>query len=571
MKGLRISATITEYGKARILNAEKGERLKEVLDREGISYSLPCAGKARCGKCKVRFLKGAPTPDVYEEAFLTEKESADGVRLLCRCIIYEDCEIELLEQTSDKDMEIEALGEKGNSTGNAGLDEHAGIVDGWSHEVNSPNRYGIAVDLGTTTIVAALIRESGDSAGEGLAGTAECGNDQTGLGNYQLIRTASCVNSQRKYGSDVISRIAAAEDNNILKELSALAISDIESMIKELTSAEGLSITGDDPDLKAITIAGNTTMLNLLAGRDVSGLGKYPYTSDFLDLEQIPSERILPNIQGIQLTLLPGISGFVGADIVAGLFTLDLESEEKFFFLDLGTNGEMAFYDGETLNVTSTAAGPVFEAGGISSGVPSIPGAISHVKINESDHPVSYETIGGKTPIGICGTGVMEIVSELARTGLIDETGLLTEEYFDEGFPLTEDGSIRFTQQDIRNVQLAKAAIYTGAKALLQGKVPDRVYIAGGFGSNISQENISGLRMFPPEFDGKIEAVGNSALKGAALFTKRTLAGQKAQKEAEGKLDLITGKAKVIQLAELDGFDEEYIDAMNFGAREDNL
>ncbi len=551
MKALQIFVTITEYENSHTISAEKGERLKAILDREGIKYDLPCGGGARCGRCKVRFLKGAPLPDVYEEVFLSEKEAEDGVRLLCRSIVYEDCEVELLNETLDQDMEIESMPTDFGTT-----ESSRPQIDGWSHEVNEPGGYGIAIDLGTTTVAAALIRATEKKSRDAFSSSGQ---------DYQLIRTASCVNSQRKYGADVISRIAAAEDKSVLQDLSALAVSDIESLVKELTAAEGISYTGENPDLKAITIAGNTTMMNLLAGRGVSGLGKYPYTSEYLGREWMLSDIILPNIPDIKLTLLPGISGFVGADIVAGLFAMDLESEEKFFFLDLGTNGEMAFYDGENLNVTSTAAGPVFEAGGISAGVASVPGAISHVKIEGSDHHVTYETIGGKAPIGICGTGVMEAVSELVRTGLIDETGLLTEKYFEEGFPITEDGKIRFTQTDVRNVQLAKAAILTGAKALLQEKQPDRVYIAGGFGSQISQENVLNLRMFPGAFDGKIVAVGNSALKGAALYTAQVLRGWEAEADAVRKLDLITEGARVTQLAQLDSFDEDYINAMNFG------
>ena len=239
-------------------------------------------------------------------------------------------------------------------------------------------------------------------------------------------------------------------------------------------------------------------------------------------------------------------------------------SLEKFFFLDLGTNGEMAFYDGKDLKVTSTAAGPVFEAGGINCGVASIPGAIDHVKIEGADHRVTISTIGGAEPIGICGTGVMEAVSELVRTGLVDETGLLADEYFDKGFPLTKDGRIMLTQQDIRNVQLAKAAIYTGAKALLEGEVPDKVYISGGFGSKISQENVEELQMFPKDFNGKIIAVGNSALKGAAEYTACVLSGWESEADAAAGLDLITEKAQLTELATMDSFDEDYINAMNF-------
>ncbi len=544
MKAFPISVTINEYGKKIRAKAQKGERLKEILLREGVSFSLPCEGMARCGKCRVRFYGGAPIPSVYEEAFLTEKEVSEGLRLLCRCVVYEDCEVEVF-----RDSEYMAIE----------------TIESSAKEINLPGAYGIAVDLGTTTIAAALIRK------DAWHTSKEADAHKRGTPGYQVLRTASCINSQRKYGADVISRISAAEDSSVLKELSSLAASDIESLIKELTAAEGISFEGKDADLKAITIAGNTTMLNLLACRDVSGLGRYPYKSDYLSLERMSSDIILPNIPDIKLMLLPGISGFVGSDIVAGLFALDPESEEKFFFLDLGTNGEMAFYDGEELRVTSTAAGPVFEAGGISKGAASVPGAISHVKIDGTDHHVSYETIGNKPPMGICGTGVMEMVSELAAKGIIDETGLLSQEYFEEGFPITEDGRIRFTQQDIRNVQLAKAAVLTGAKALLQGKVPDKVYIAGGFGTNIRDENITKLKMFPKEFDGKISAVGNLALKGTALFTAAVLGGWEEETDAVRKLDLITKAAKLTELATMDSFDEDYIDAMNFEMDQEDL
>ena len=535
MRAVQISVTINEYGNKLSVSATKGERLKEVLAGAGVKYSLPCGGGARCGRCKVKFLKGAPIPGMYEEVFLTDEEVDEGIRLLCRAVVYEDCEVELLDNTSDDGMTAETLGE------DADLDI---MENGWSHETNAPDGYGIAVDLGTTTIAAALIQGTRDG--------------------FKVLRTASCVNSQRKYGTDVISRIAAAEDTAVSSDLRILAVTDIENLVKELTEAEGISYLGDEPDLKAITITGNTTMLQLLAGRDVSSLGQYPYNVDYIGLEWMLSDLMLDNIPDISLTILPGISAFVGADIVAGLFTLDLKSEEKFFFLDLGTNGEMAFYDGENLRVTSTAAGPVFEAGGISCGTASIPGAINHVRIDDNDHHVTIETIGDAEPIGICGTGVMETVSELVRTGLVDETGLLTEEYFDEGFPLTSDGRIRFTQKDIRNVQLAKAAVLTGAKALLAKDEPDKVYIAGGFGSNITQENIEDLRMFPEEFNGKIVAVGNAALRGAASYTACVLAGWESETDANAKMDLITEKAELTELAALDSFDEDYIDAMNF-------
>ncbi len=534
MKAKEITVTINEYGKSQTVKAQKGERLKAVLDRAGVKYALPCGGRAGCGRCRIKFLKGAPIPGSYEEMFLTDEETEEGIRILCRTVVYEDCEIELRGNITEQDMIVE-VDLKGENRGTDGAS-----TDG------TPGAYGIAIDLGTTTIAAALIQNTADG--------------------YRVVGTSSCVNSQRKYGADVISRISAAEDAGIRQALRNTVVTDIENLIKELTTSHNITYLGKSPDLKAITITGNTTMLYLLEERDTKSLGKYPYTAEYLDKEWMLSDIMLDDIPDIGLTVLPGISAFVGADIVAGLFTLELNREEKFFFLDLGTNGEMAFYDGENLKVTSTAAGPVFEAGGISCGVASVPGAICHVRINGTgqNRRVIIDTIGGAEPIGICGTGVMEAVSELVRTGLADETGLLTEEYFDEGFPLTDDGRIRLTQSDIRNVQLAKAAIYTGAKALLDGKIPDKVYISGGFGSKISQENVEELHMFPREFDGKIIAIGNSALKGAAEYTACVLSGWEAEADASAKLDLITDMAQLTELATMDGFDEDYIAAMNF-------
>ena len=557
MKAKEITVTINEYGKQHAVAATKGERLKAILDRAGIVYSLPCAGAGRCGRCRIKFLKGAPIPGSFEERFLTDEETEEGIRILCRTVVYEDCEVKLLE--SAKEHDISALTLDDEPVSYPGNPDRTSNPDRPSapDRTSNPDRiagpdgemtgsYGIAIDLGTTTIAAGLVSTAPDDPG------------------YKVLQTASCINSQRRYGGDVISRISAAENEETREALRRTVVTDIENLIKELATAGNITYTGQNPDLKAITITGNTTMLYLLAGNDPKSLGSYPYIAEHLGKEWMLSDIILDNIPDISLTILPGISAFVGADIVAGLFTLELTDDEKFFFLDLGTNGEMAFYDGEKLRVTSAAAGPVFEAGGISCGTASIPGAIDHITIDETDHHVAIHTIGDAQPIGICGTGVMEITSELVKHHIADETGLLTDEYFDEGFPLTKDGKIRFTQQDIRNVQLAKAAIYTGAKTLLNGDIPDKVYISGGFGSKISPENVEELRMFPREFDGKIVAIGNSALKGAAQYTACVLLGWDKETDATAKLDLITESALLTELATADGFDEDYIAAMNF-------
>ncbi len=527
MEQAKITVRIIQYEKEIILKAEKGTKLSEILRKEGISHSYPCGGNARCGKCRVLFKSGAPAANSFDKRLLSAHEIELGVRLSCRAVLNDDCTLDV----SDGEREMDILGtDKENG-------EEIKDLAGY----DMADFYGIAIDLGTTTIASALIVKTGEET--------------------RIVKSVSRVNHQRSYGSDVISRISAAEDSKAFEDMKKLVREDISGLIKELMPA-------GCENLKTITIAGNTTMLHLLTGKDVSGLGRYPYTPVSLELEKMWADSLFEGCGDAVVTLLPGISAFVGADIVAGLFSLDINGNEKIFFLDLGTNGEMAFYDGKRFRVASAAAGPVFEAGGISCGVPSISGAISHVSITAGHDfkavKTTYETIGKKPPVGICGTGVLELVSELARCGLIDETGLLRDEYFEEGFPVTGDRAIRVTEDDIRSVQMGKAAIFTAVKALLEEDLPDRIYIAGGFGSSVEAAKISNLKMFPSEFSGKMVSVGNASLKGAADFTAAALSGEDKEKEAVNRLKGILEKATVKSLSELDGFDEDYIDAMNF-------
>ncbi len=533
MKSNSALIIVNEYGKKTNLTGPRGKLLSVFLDQNGIETERPCGGNGRCGKCRVRYLDGAPSPNSFDERFLTEKELKEGVRLLCKSVIWDNCEIEIIKP--EKDMTIEGTEASDSDISFASKD---------------PERhFAIAVDLGTTTIAASLVAGIGDKSA--------------------VLRSTSCVNHQRRYGSDVISRVSAADDMAALKEMSDIVVSDTEKLMDELLlpEKENGRLVGR---LEHIVIAGNTTMMNLLFGRDVSWLGRFPYTAPEggLQLKEIPAETLFKGFKGALLTALPGISAFVGADIVSGIYFLKSSDMDlgKALFVDLGTNGEMASFDGGNITVTSTAAGPVFEAGGITCGVPSVPGAISHVKLHDRDGKITAtcDTIGDKAPIGLCGTGVLELVSEMVRSGLVDETGLLADPYFDSGFPVTEDGKIMLTQQDVRNLQLGKAAIRTGAEALLRGNAIDRLYLAGGFGSHIDMDNVKNLRMFPEDFDGKIIPVGNTSLKGAISLAKKALNGKAALERAKDALKEIVESARVINLATLDEFDEKYFEAMNF-------
>lgn len=546
-----ITVQVIAYNNKHVLSAEPGIPLTSLLDREHIPYTLFCGGGAICGRCKVKFLDGAPRINSHDEARMSKEELQAGYRLLCKCILDQDCAVELGNTSADPHMNILTMDRQGIGDNEGAGPENLRSMENGPGAAVSPAKYGVAVDLGTTTIAAVLIK---------LLPESSYAFGKKDVEPYEVIQTASCINRQRKYGADVISRIAAAEDPASAEDMRQLIIEDIEKLITE----DLLSVFPDEACLSAVTIAGNTTMLHLLRGYDVSGLGKYPYTPYSIDMEKTDSAEIFDNIRNVPVVLFPGVSAFVGADIVAGLYSLESKLSEKCFFLDLGTNGEMAYYDGKSLKVTSAAAGPVFEAGGISCGTASVPGAICHVMIDENTHRPRIQTIGDAAPTGICGSGVLEATSELVRCGIIDATGLLADKFFDEGFPLTEDNTIRFTQQDIRNVQLAKAAILTGIKMLLGGAVPDRIYIAGGFGSSLNTEKIEKLRMFPEGFGGKIVAAGNTALKGATLYTAAVLSGAGAEEKAAARLKQIRETAQAVELSAIDSFDETYLEAMNF-------
>ncbi|MCR5671273.1 MAG: ASKHA domain-containing protein [Butyrivibrio sp.] len=518
-----------------------GALLRDSVLSEGTGFSMPCGGNARCGNCRVKFLEGAPKPNSFDLRFLGEKELQQGVRLLCRCVPEDDCVV---------DATCKAGAAQPRET--LGLEEIEGKRD--EADIGGFERFGIAVDIGTTTIAGALVGING--------------KDDTAL-----IRKTSVANHQKIFGADVISRIAAAEEGHT-KELQRLVLEDIKNLVQELAegSAESLHI-------EVVAVSGNTTMENLLLGMDVKGLGHYPYEAKSLDLEVRSLPDLFKNagvtfipaeLKSARIVMFPGFSAFVGGDIVSGIYGLELSKENGTLLLDLGTNGEMAFIRDDGIEVTSTAAGPVFEAGGISCGVPSVAGAVCSVTLGD-DRSVSYEVIGGEKSgaiPGICGTGVMEAVSEMVGHGIVDETGLLMDDYFEEGFEIVgasgKEDAIRITQHDVRNVQLGKAAIYSGAEALLQGQIPDRVMIAGGFGSRVNIEKVKNLRMFPESFDDKIVAVGNASLVGAVKYVKAALLGMRAEFSAIEELMDIKDAGRTVELAVAHAFSDNYMDAMNF-------
>ena len=392
---------------------------------------------------------------------------------------------------------------------------------------------GIAVDIGTTTLVFALYE----------------------LKEGRHIATYSLPNSQRTLGADVITRIKNAMQGKY-QQLHDTIIKDIHAGITHILK----NANGKKSDVAHMVITGNTTMLHIINELPIDSLGVAPFTPVDINKREIYLS-FLPNCN---VVTLPCISAFIGADVVTGIVCAsDLSAKEKtpadtWVLVDLGTNGEICLKYNNTLWVSATAAGPAFEAGNISHGVAAIPGAITSIDLAHPIKMIDYETINNEPAIGICGTGVIEITAELIAHHMVDETGRLDPRYHGvvEIAP-----QISFTQGDIREVQLAKSAIRTGIDILLKsaGCEPDEVqsvYLAGGFSSRLILKHVLALGMFPAEFEGKIATVGNTALGGAVMTLLSSV------KEAE--MELILSNTTEVNLATHPLFNDLFASYISF-------
>ena len=455
---------------------DKQHSLLEQLQKQGVYIPADCGGIGRCGKCRVQFLSDAPKACEEDEEIFSPEQIADGWRLACKA--FPEGEFEIVWEQSEDEMEVASDFSDGSeaASGNGRtLDAAEAATAG--QKAAEPVA---AVDIGTTTLAVSLVDR------------ASC----------KVVDTKTSVNHQRVFGADVISRIQASMDGK-KEELKASIRKDLDGLIAAL---------GEKMDEIPVIISGNTTMEHLFLGLPCDTLGVAPYTPVDISLHE----------EG-NFLMLPGISTYVGADIVSGIIACGMDQrEEDSMLIDLGTNGEMAIGNKDRIISASTAAGPAFEGGNISCGVAGVPGAISSVDIAE-DGSVQIGTIGGKDPIGLCGTGVLEVVYEMLKAEYMDETGLLDDEYVDDGFPLSDD--VVFTDQDVREVQLAKSAIRAGAETLMEeyGVGYDDIsalYLAGGFGQKINLQKAAGIGLLPEELLDRTKAVGNSSLAGAVMIAR---------------------------------------------------
>ena len=464
------------------------EPFLSILRREKIYFPLYCGGRGTCGKCRIRITEGSLPITTEDRQFFSEDELKAGYRLGCRAVITASCAINFEEIQREDGFYVppvqhaEALVREPIQRQNTA--EAYGLKPDKDSRMPDKVSLSIAVDIGSTTLVMALVHT--DSG--------------------KIVTEYRGLNHQRSYGTDVMARIKAAVEDGIV------------SLLKSA-----------DAPIEQIVIAGNTTMLHLLRGYDCRGLSAWPFQPVNLDFEELSTAELLGEsplvenclLKQTKVTLLAGISAFVGADITAGLWGCGIAGNEKpRLFLDLGTNAEMAVGNKEGMLVSSAAAGPAFEGGQLSCGTGSIPGAVRDVRIQYG--LVRYETIGRKPPVGICGSGLVSAISEMRKSRMMDNTGRLSPRYASGGLEIIP-GKIVITQADIREYQKARAAIRAGLEILVENagyrmEEIEALELAGGFGSQLDIAKAAGAGLIPEELAERVHILGNAVIAGLCMY-----------------------------------------------------
>ena len=489
------------------------ETLLETLRRGGIQLSAPCGGGGKCGKCRVELQQ-----DGRRESVLACQYRAEG-----DCTVY-----------------VPALA--GGSICTEGQERTLSFTPGRSG-------LGAAVDIGTTTVAVRLYD----------------------LADGSLLGTVSAWNAQAAFGADVISRCQYVMEHEDGLALLRDGIRDqIFSMVGGLIRAASREESG----LSELYIAGNTVMEHIFMGLSPVGLAMAPFRA-----ESLFTGGKAQLVRGVKTWAAPCAAAYVGGDIMAGLLSTGLwQKPGVSLFLDVGTNGEMALGGREGFVCCAVASGPAFEGAGIRCGMASTPGAVSDVRWDGAEPELTV--IGGGEAKGLCGSGLIKLLALLLEKGLVDETGwLLPPEEAPAGYEkwLSEDengngcfhlsSAVFLSAADVRQLQLAKAAVAAGIQVLLEeagltaGEI-DRVYLAGGFGTHLDPQAAAAIGMLPEELAGKTVSVGNSALAGAAMAL---LDGQ-----SRAAMDEIQKQCKYIELSGDSRFNRAFPQHMMF-CEEDKL
>ena len=591
-----------EFGEIKEIIANNNDNLLNILKINNFNIQNSCSGKGKCGKCRVKVINKNISCSSQDLKYISKEKLEEGYRLSCTLKV--NCDLEIIIPQNNEDMEVFVESSKHNlevnpiiqvdkvSIDKPSLKDQRSIykrlkdsinIDNLEIDINYLNDvenilkdkdynvslvtyknklldikekdelnnvFGLAIDIGTTTIAMYIMN----------------------LATGEEVDVVSQVNRQRNYGTDIISRINfTIENNEGLRILQRCIVTQLNDMIQILCENNDIKYE----NIYNAVIAGNTTIIHLLLGLSCKNIAIAPHIPITTEEINIHADELNITINGI-ITIMPGIASYVGSDITAGIISSNMINNDRYsLLLDLGTNGEMVVGNNNKIISCSTAAGPAFEGANIKHGIGGVKGAIFKVDLGKNK---IYETIGNSRPIGICGSGVLDSVSQLLKYNIIDETGKLYDKDKINNYRLklklgnnnqkefilaqSDDKEfISITQRDIREVQLAKAAIRAGINILLDeaNLQPDDIehlYIGGGFGNFMNVESCLKIGMIPKELKGKIISIGNCAGLGA----KKYLLSQNIRKVANE----ITNKTIYIELSKRQDFQEYFIDCIPF-------
>lgn len=624
---------ITFYPDNKAIEVEKGKNILSAAISAGVYINSSCGRDGVCGRCKVILKKGSALTQPSGRISLEERRR--GVYLACLTTVQGDLEVEippesrmLFERLPAEELDLRLKGlyaqaEKVELTGPGEneafkhsplstklylelpvpslsdsisdlerlyreikrIQPGAIIQTGLSNirrlgELLRSSGWKVTVTLGkrngTTEIV---LIEPGDTSLKNFGfafdiGTTTVSGQLVDLNSKQVLGTKATYNKQASFGSDVITRIIYAQEGPGLEKLHHALIDSMNDLIQELIREHSVDLN----DVNCLLCAGNTTMIHLLLRVDPAYIRREPYvpTANFVPVIRAAEAGIKINPRGL-LACVPGVSSYVGGDTTAGVLSSGLYKEEgQSILIDIGTNGEIALGNKDFIVACAASAGPAFEGSGVSCGLRASTGAIQKIKINPKGCTVTYSTIGGAKPRGICGSGYIDLIAELLSAGLIDKAGKIIAqdaERVREGesgrefvveFKKESDSSrdISITEADIENLKRAKAAIYSAAASLIRHMNMDfsdikKVFIAGGFGAYLDIENAIKIGLLPDLSDrSRYIFIGNSSLAGS----RAALLSYEAMAEAE----LIAGKITYFELSTDAGYMDEYMAALFF-------
>jgi uncharacterized 2Fe-2S/4Fe-4S cluster protein (DUF4445 family) len=595
----------------------RGTRILDAIREIGLNIRSECGGRGACGKCRVIVQESSSFSEItdVERELLSSSDLKSGYRLACQCSVFRDATVcipdesrvitrKLLIEGDEKPVAVEPAirkvfiripeptlldlrsdvqrlqdaVKKIYGMGVTDIDHHLlrklpkilrdanwkATVTVWDEREiiaiqkgdTSEKAYGIAVDIGTSNVVCYLIN----------------------LIDGELLAIESVGNPQAMYGEDIISRISyASKSDASLHKLQKLVINCLNSIISDVCRKNAIK----PEHVYELTVVGNTAMHHIFLGLEPKYLGFSPHvpveTRPTNEKARALSLNVLP---AANVHVLPVIAGFVGGDAVGDIISTRIyESDEPSMVLDVGTNAEVIIGDDHGLMACSCASGPAFEGARIRCGMKATIGAIEKLQIEPTRCEVSYETIGNAKPMGLCGSAIIDVVANLLKNRIIDRNGKFMDS------PLTPrlktvGGEKRFhlvskkkgathdifiTQKDIREVQLAKAAIYTGCHTLVKKKNLERkdikkLFVAGAFGNYLNLENSKIIGLLPDVPTELITLVGNAAGAGARM----TLLSKRQRQIAAS----INRKVDYVELALEPDFQMEFASAMFFPHRE---